>query len=88
MNNVRRKAIDGVKRVLQPLLLELSIILSEVTDLFTEEEEALENIPENLQDTERYEQTENAVDCLEIVIDTISEFLDADLIDTLTEAQG
>lgn len=38
-----------------------------------EEQECLDNLPENLQNSERYENMENAIDSLEDAIDKIDE---------------
>lgn len=38
-----------------------------------EEEEYMENIPENLQSSERYEKAENAVDNLDSALDSLDE---------------
>lgn len=58
MNNVRRKKLkDAVT-----LLSRASEIVS---DARSQEEDCLDNMPENLQMSDRYEDMEKAVDCLE-----------------------
>ncbi|MBR2453373.1 MAG: hypothetical protein IKB35_00050 [Clostridia bacterium] len=69
MNKVRRKELQ-----------ELYDIISEAKDrlemLHDEEEEYMENIPENLQSSERYEKAEAAVSALESAISSLEEALD------------
>ena len=69
MNKVRRKELQ-----------ELYDIISEAKDrlemLHDEEEEYMENIPENLQSSERYEKAEAAVSALESASSSLEEALD------------
>lgn len=58
MNNSRRKRISKIADALNELK-------GQIDELYEEEQEAFENIPESLQGTERYEVAENAVDMLE-----------------------
>lgn len=58
MNNARRKRISKIADALNELK-------DQIDELHSEEEEVLDNIPESLQGTERYEIAENAVDMLE-----------------------
>lgn len=69
MNKVRRKELQ-----------ELYDIISEAKDrlemLHDEEEEYKDNIPENLQGSERYEIAEAAVDALDSAVSSLEETLD------------
>lgn len=58
MNNARRKRISKIADALNELK-------DQIDELHSEEEEVLNNIPESLQGTDRYETSENAVDMLE-----------------------
>lgn len=58
MNNARRKRICKIADALNELK-------SQIDELYEEEHGALENIPESLHGTKRYEIAENAVDMLE-----------------------
>lgn len=69
MNNARRTAISGLMEMLQDLLSDLEVIKDH-------EEETLDNIPENLQGTERYLICESAVDNLNGAYDSIQEALE------------
>lgn len=57
------------------LLKESKTLLGRVSDLITqvleEEEDCLDNMPENLQASEKYERMENAIDKLESAIEHI-----------------
>lgn len=54
-----------------------------MNELYEEEQEAFENIPESLQGTERYEVAENAVDMLESASSGLE-----DVISFLGDAEG
>lgn len=69
MNKARRKTLQ-----------ELYDIITEAKDNLDavrgEEEEYKDNIPENLQGSERYERAESAVDALESAVSSLEEALD------------
>lgn len=66
MNNARRKSL---RLAIEHLTNAAYIITTAKED----EQYALDNMPENLQDSERYEMMENAVDKLEDAITSINE---------------
>ena len=70
MNKQRRKAIESATGKIRDLLAELETLRDE------EEEEYRDNIPENLQGSERYEKADECVDELTEAIDTIESSLD------------
>lgn len=77
MNNDRRKRIEKVQEQIEGLL-------AEIEELRDEEQEALENLPESLQETERGERMQTAVDALDeaytnldSVNDSLNEALEA-----------
>lgn len=69
MNKQRRKAIEDI-------VTDIRLKLEELEALKDEEEEYKDNIPENLQGTERYERAEECVYGLQEVIDDIDRALD------------
>lgn len=71
MNNPRRKRIAEVISRLQAAEEEIQAIREEIEEIREEEQEYLDNIPENLQSSEKYEKAENAVACIESAIDNI-----------------
>jgi len=68
MNNKRRKNLNNLIKKTQ----ELKDILEALKD---EEEEYKENIPENLQNSERYNISENACDNLDYAMDSFDEII-------------
>lgn len=76
MNNFRRKRISKIVDALNELK-------DQIDELHEDEKETLGNIPESLQGTERYENSENAVDML----DSASSGLE-DVISFLEDAEG
>ncbi len=74
MNKQRRKEIDNL--ISDAIRLETSI-----EDLLDEEQDYLDNIPENLQSSDKAEIAENAISCLEEALSNIQ-----DLLDNLSEA--
>lgn len=66
MNKFRRKEINKV-------IEDLRAAHSALEDIKGEEEEYLENMPENLQDSERAYQAQEAIDNLEYALENIDE---------------
>lgn len=94
MNNDRRKEIsriieeiDSAVSTAKEKLEELQSSIESVRD---EEQECMDNIPENLQGSERYETAEQAVDNLDSAVSSIEELIEAidtdDLIEHLNDA--
>ncbi|MGN1155664.1 MAG: hypothetical protein ACI4TK_05770 [Agathobacter sp.] len=71
MNNARRKVVRNVICELKKKNPDWDMIESELTDVLDEETDAMENIPESLQDTERYQTCEESVDYLDSAIGEI-----------------
>lgn len=69
MNKIRRTVIAEIKERITAIQEELQIILEE-------EEEYRDNIPDNLQTSERHEKADNACDNLAYAIDNIGEAID------------
>lgn len=76
MNKNRRKQIAN-------LIVSLETIKSEIDNILSDEQEYLDNIPENLQCSERYDVADNAIDSLDLAISNVDEALSA-----LEEAQA
>lgn len=70
MNNTRRKAIAR-------LYEQITAISDELEDLKFEEDEARDNMPENLQGSARYEQSEEASQAMEDAIEYLISASDA-----------
>lgn len=69
MNKVRRKRVDDV-------IAKLYELQEELESIFDEESEYRDNIPENMQASERYENAETNCDNLESAKDCIDEIID------------
>ena len=69
MNNVRRKELQRIYDILADAKDNIEILMDE-------EEDYKDNIPENLQGSERYEKAEEACDNLYEAISNIEEALD------------
>ena len=70
MNKFRRKQIETIAD-------KLSSIADEIDAVQEEEEEYRDNIPENLQGSERYELAEAAVDALMEAADSVRSAIDS-----------
>ena len=68
MNKERRKKIQGIADQLEELKGNLELIQEE-------EEEYRDNIPENLQGSERYEKAEEACDALSEAVDSLDDII-------------
>lgn len=68
MNNPRRQALNKIIDRIDALMCDLE-------SLKDEEEEYRDNIPENLQGSERYETADEAVDNLESAYDALDEVI-------------
>lgn len=71
MNQTRRKTIQAIIKQLDDLEELRTSIEESIQTIKDEEEEYLNNIPENMQTSERYEKAEAAVENLESALDTI-----------------
>ena len=71
MNNARRKAIRAIIKKIEAGNRDWESIESDLTDIMDEETDAMENIPESLQDTERYYTCEESVGYLDDAIGCI-----------------
>lgn len=78
MNKLRRKriavAIDNLERITNYDLIES--IKSEIEDILWEEEDAYDNMPENLQYSVRGEESSEAIDNLQEAVDLLEEAID------------
>lgn len=77
MNKDRRNRLAKIQNIIEGLI-------AEVEEIHGEEEEAYENLPESLQETERGESMERAIDKLEDLQQNLEEA--AETINEITEA--
>lgn len=69
MNNTRRQRLKEANK-------KLAEVIDVIEDVKYEEEDALDNMPENLQNSDRYEEIENNVDALGDIYDELQELQD------------
>lgn len=69
MNNTRRKSIQNVISRIEELKEDLETILDD-------EQEYLDNMPENLQESSRAETAQEAIDNMEMVVNSLDECID------------
>ena len=84
MNDARRRRIRKIIKMVSNPNPEWDEIQMELSDLLDEETEAMENIPESMQDTQRYEICEESVDHLEAALSAAD--VDEDDPDSVLEA--
>jgi flagellar biosynthesis chaperone FliJ len=70
MNNPRRKRLQKIYDTIESALAELEEIMDE-------EQDYLDNIPENLQGSERYEKSEEIIDNLEGAVSNLEDVMDS-----------
>jgi predicted RNase H-like HicB family nuclease len=69
MNNTRREEIQKITDVLQDILYDIELVLSD-------EQEYFDNMPENLQFSERGERSEEAISNLEYTLESVQEAIE------------
>lgn len=88
MNKQRREELSKVVEMLNSL----SSILYDATDIVesckNDEEEYRDNMPENLQGSDKYSMADEACDCLDNALDSLSEVTDTinDIIESIENA--
>ena len=87
MNNARRKQIDEAISLLEAARTNLEAARDAVETIKSDEEEYKDNLPENLQNSEKAQNAETAVSNLEEVHEALDIDID-DLITKLNEAQA
>lgn len=68
MNNTRRKSLNEIKEKIDDLRVDLELLLEE-------EQDYRDNMPENLQGSERYEKADEACDNLSDAVDGLEEVI-------------
>ena len=73
MNSNRRKEIDRIMERIDSLIADLSDIKDSIGAVRDEEQEALDNLPESMQEGERGERAQAAIDALEEALNGMDE---------------
>lgn len=84
MNAARRKALKTIITSLEKLDALRAEIYEALEDVKCEEEEALENMPESLQESDRGQQMQEYIDSMDEALDTLDVDIEG-LMDTLQE---
>lgn len=84
MNAQRRKNLASIKERLTILMGEASSLGDALAELRDEEQGYLDNMPESLQESEKGQKAQEAIDAMENVVGQLEEFatIDADELDT------
>lgn len=89
MNKARRKSLKAILERMDELTAVIEEVKEDLQVVMDEEEEALGNLPESLQEGERGQQMQEYIDTLEGVIDSLSELDTHDLYEKIEEiAEG
>lgn len=88
MNKKRRQCIDSVILKINNLQDIIEELQQDIEDIAADEQDYLDNIPENLQASERYEAGENAVENLEAAINWLEDINTSELEELLEDAKG
>ena len=77
MNRDRRKALKVILGQMEELTSKIEEVKEALQEVIDEEEEALGNLPESIQDSERGETMQGYIDAMEEVVEALDE-LDMD----------
>ena len=86
MNKQRRKGIDQIINMLENI--DLEEIKDSIQDIIDEEQQTFDDMPENLQQSERAEAMEDAINSLEEAQTDLDGDIMQDIIDLLNQAKG
>ena len=89
MNRIRRKSLRTILGQMDELSTVLETVKEALQDVLNEEQEAYDNLPEGLQESDRGQQMQEYIDALEGVVDSLGELDIEDLYGTIAEiAEG
>lgn len=86
MNKVRRKALAALYEGLSKVQFAVQDIKDELNTLKGEEEEYKENMPESLQDGDKGEKAQSAIDAMQEAFDKLEE-IDSSLDEAMTSIE-
>lgn len=94
MNNKRRKQIGAVRVAIEEAKAKLNIedIIAQIEEIRDEEQDSFDNMPENLQQSEKGQASETAIQALSDACDNLQSLLDnldfETVISSLDEAES
>lgn len=83
MNNARRKELETIAGQVKEAIAVLEGLKTDVEQAQSEEQDALDNLPDSFRDGEKGEKAQAAIEAMEEVMDKIQEAIDA-----LEEVEG
>lgn len=87
MNQERRKKLAELRDRMSELQDQVSTLISDLQDVLDEEQTYLDNMPESLQDGEKGQKTQRAIDTMDNLISDLTSFTDLDTGDLDTAAE-
>lgn len=87
MNQERRKTLAALRDRMSELQSQVSELITDLQDVINEEQEYLDNMPESLQEGEKGEKAQAAIDLMDNLISDMSTFTDLDTGDLDTAAE-
>ncbi len=78
MNNERRTKLAALRDRMSELQDQACTLITDLQDILNEEQEYLDNMPESLQEGEKGEKAQAAIDLMDDLINSITEFTDLD----------
>ena len=88
MNKIRRKELAKIVEKLEALDALRAEIQEELEAVMDEEQEALDNMPESLQDSEKGCQMQEYIDAMQCALDDLENFDVESIMDQLQEVIG
>lgn len=88
MNKIRRKELAHIIEKLEALDALRAEIQEELETVMDEEQEAFDNMPESLQESERGEQMQEYIDAMQYAMDDLENFDVESIMDQLQEVIG
>lgn len=87
MNAQRRKTLAAIRDRMTDLQGQVSTLISDLQDVIDEEQDYLDAMPESLQEGEKGQKAQTAIDTMTSLIDELTNFtdLDAGELDTAAE---
>ena len=87
MNQERRKTLAALRDRMSDLQSQVSTLITDLQDVIDEEQEYLDNMPESLQDGEKGQKAQAAIDLMDSLICDMTSFTDLDTGDLDTAAE-
>lgn len=78
MNKQRRTKLAELRDRMSELQGEASNLMTDIQDVLNEEQDYLDNMPESLQEGDKGQKAQAAIDLMENIISGITEFTDLD----------